>query len=102
MHPATRLRALFKEPRCVVAPGVADALAARLVALEGFDAVYMTGFGTSITRLGMPDVGLLTVSEMVDNAARIDGIDVRWPSGRQQIVTEAIPINTAFTITENR
>ena len=71
MHPATRLRALFKEPRCVVAPGVADALAARLVALEGFDAVYMTGFGTSITRLGMPDVGLLTVSEMVDNAARI-------------------------------
>jgi 2-methylisocitrate lyase-like PEP mutase family enzyme len=54
-----------------VAPGVADALAARLVAREGFDAVYMTGFGTSLTRLGMPDVGLLTASEMVDNASRI-------------------------------
>jgi len=54
-----------------VAPGVADAFAARLVALEGFEAVYMTGFGTSLTRLGMPDVGLLTASEMVDNAGRI-------------------------------
>jgi len=67
----TRLRALISRPGCVVAPGVADALAARLVALEGFDAVYMTGFGTSLTRLGMPDVGLLTANEMVDNAGRI-------------------------------
>ncbi|MGE5526329.1 MAG: isocitrate lyase/PEP mutase family protein [Rhodospirillaceae bacterium] len=66
-----RLRALLARPGCIIAPGVADALGARLVALEGFDAVYMTGFGTSLTRLGMPDVGLLTASEMVDNAMRI-------------------------------
>ncbi len=66
-----RLRALLARPGCIVAPGVADALAARLVALEGFDAVYMTGFGTSLTRLGAPDVGLLTATEMVDNASRI-------------------------------
>ena len=66
-----RLRALLAKPGCIIAPGVADALAARLVALEGFEAVYMTGFGTSLTRLGMPDVGLLTESEMVDNAMRI-------------------------------
>ena len=50
-----KLRALLRENRCIVAPGVADALAARLVALEGFEAVYMTGFGTSLTRLGMPE-----------------------------------------------
>ena len=67
----SRLRALISQPGCIVAPGVADALAARLVALEKFDAIYMTGFGTSLTRLGMPDVGLLTASEMVDNASRI-------------------------------
>ena len=67
----SRFRALIAKPGCVVAPGVADALAARLVALEGFDAVYMTGFGTSLTRLGQPDVGLLTATEMVDNATRI-------------------------------
>ena len=69
--PTTRLRQLLARPGCTVAPGVADALAAHLVAREGFDAVYMTGFGTSLTRLGMPDVGLLTASEMVDNAGRI-------------------------------
>ena len=69
--PARRLRALLSQPRCTIAPGVADALAARLVALEGFEAVYMTGFGTSLTRLGAPDVGLLTATEMIDNAARI-------------------------------
>jgi 2-methylisocitrate lyase-like PEP mutase family enzyme len=66
-----RLRRLLERPVCTIAPGVADALAARLVAREGFDAVYMTGFGTSLTRLGMPDVGLLTATEMIDNAGRI-------------------------------
>ena len=71
MHPATRLRQLLKVPGCLVAPGAADALAARLIARAGFETVYMTGFGTSLTRLGMPDVGLLTASEMVDNAGRI-------------------------------
>lgn len=71
MKPATRLRALLAENRCLIAPGVADAFAARLVAMEGFEVCYMTGFGTSLTRLGMPDVGLLTASEMVDNAYRI-------------------------------
>lgn len=71
MKPTTRLRQLISANRCVIAPGVADALAARLVALEGFEAVYMTGFGTSLTRLGMPDVGLLTATEMADNAGRI-------------------------------
>jgi 2-methylisocitrate lyase-like PEP mutase family enzyme len=54
-----------------MAPGVADPLFARLVAKHGFEAVYMTGAGTSATRLGMPDIGLLTMTEMVDNAARI-------------------------------
>ena len=67
----TRLKALISQSRCVIAPGVADALAARLEALEGFDVVYMTGFGTSITRLGQADVGLLTATEMIDNATRI-------------------------------
>ena len=67
----TQLRHLLAQPGCVVAPGVADAFAARLVKLEGFKALYMTGFGTSLTRLGVPDVGLLTASEMIDNASRI-------------------------------
>jgi len=71
MRPTTRLKQLLAQPGAVLAPGVADALNARLVAKHGFDAVYMTGAGTTATRLGMPDVGLLTMTEMVDNAGRI-------------------------------
>src|SRR5690349_2769055 len=55
----------------VLAPGCYDSLGARLVEEAGFSAVYMTGFGTAASRLGRPDVGLLTLSEMVDNAHRI-------------------------------
>ena len=55
----------------VLAPGCYDALGARLVVEAGFPAAYMTGFGSAASRLGRPDVGLMTLSEMVDNARRI-------------------------------
>jgi len=67
----TTLRRLISRPKLLLAPGVADAMNARIVAREGFEALYMTGGGTSATRLGLPDVGLLTMTEMVDNAQRI-------------------------------
>jgi 2-methylisocitrate lyase-like PEP mutase family enzyme len=54
-----------------MAPGAYDALSALLVEQAGFDAVYMTGFGTTAGLLGRPDVGLLTGSEMADNARRL-------------------------------
>ena len=54
-----------------MAPGAYDALSARLVEQAGFDVVYMTGFGTTASLIGRPDVGLLTGSEMVDNARRM-------------------------------
>jgi 2-methylisocitrate lyase-like PEP mutase family enzyme len=71
MKPTTTLRNLLARPGALMAPGVADALNARLVRKHGFEALYMTGAGTTAVRLGMPDVGLLTMTEMVDNAARI-------------------------------
>src|SRR3989338_2389432 len=92
-----RLRALLARPGCIVAPGVADAFAARLVAIEGFDAVYMTGFGTSLTRLGMPDVGLLTASEMIDNAGRIADAS-ELPVVADADTGYGNPINTRRTI----
>ena len=55
----------------VLAPGCYDALGARLVEEAGFTAAYMTGFGSAASRLGRPDVGLMTLPEMVDNARRI-------------------------------
>lgn len=71
MRNTTQLRHLLARPGALMAPGVADALNARLVKRHGFEALYMTGAGTTAVRLGMPDVGLLTMTEMVDNAARI-------------------------------
>jgi carboxyvinyl-carboxyphosphonate phosphorylmutase len=70
-EPRARLRELLSGPGPLVAPGAYDALSARLVEQAGFDAVYMTGFGTTASLLGRPDVGLLSGSEMVDNARRI-------------------------------
>ena len=69
--PRARLRQLLARNGTLMAPGVADALNARIVAKHGFEAVYMTGAGATAVRLGMPDVGLMTMTEMVDNAARI-------------------------------
>jgi carboxyvinyl-carboxyphosphonate phosphorylmutase len=66
-----RLRELLARPEPLAAPGAYDALSARLVEQAGFDVVYMTGFGTTASLAGRPDVGLLTGTEMVDNARRI-------------------------------
>lgn len=70
-RPTTTLRRLLGGPEFLIVPGVADCLNARLVTEAGFKAIYMTGAGTTAVRLGMPDVGLLTMDEMVDNASRI-------------------------------
>jgi len=66
-----RLRQLLAGPGPLVAPGAYDALSARLIERAGFDAVYMTGFGTAASMLGRPDVGLLGLGEMADSARRI-------------------------------
>src|ERR1700751_3115036 len=71
------LRECFDAGEMVLAPGCYDALGARLVEEAGFSAAYMTGFGSAASRLGRPDVGLMTLSEMVDNARRIaQAIDI--------------------------
>ena len=75
--PRARLRELMSGPAPLVAPGAYDALSARLIEQAGFDAVYMTGFGTTASLIGRPDVGLLSGAEMVDNARRIvSAVDV--------------------------
>ena len=66
----SRLRDLLARPEMIVAPFVFDCLQAKLAAAAGFDAVYMTGFGTAAAR-GYPDLGLLTMSEMAANARAI-------------------------------
>lgn len=69
--PGSRLRALIEADDILVAPGAYDAITARLIEAAGFEAVYMTGAGTVNARLGLPDNGLATMTEMAENAAAI-------------------------------
>lgn len=71
MRPTTRLRQLLAREKILVAPGAYDALVAKIIAKVGFEAIYMTGAGISYTCLGTPDIGLLTMTEMVQRAAYI-------------------------------
>jgi 2,3-dimethylmalate lyase len=71
MSMPSRLRKLLQQPGVHLTPSSTDALTARLIAEAGFEIAYMGGNATTASRLGVPDVGLLTMTEMVDNAARI-------------------------------
>ncbi|MBW2439849.1 MAG: methylisocitrate lyase [Deltaproteobacteria bacterium] len=66
-----RLRQLLSGEDILMAPGAHDALTARIAEMCGFDAVYMTGAGTVNTQLGMPDHSIITLTEMVQSAARL-------------------------------
>jgi 2-methylisocitrate lyase-like PEP mutase family enzyme len=65
---AARLRERLARGGILAAPGAPDSLTARLVQRAGFEAVYMTGFGATASRLGCPDIGLLTQTEMTTHA----------------------------------
>jgi 2,3-dimethylmalate lyase len=67
---AKRLRELLSGDEMLVAPFVYDAFQAKIAERTGFQAVYMTGFGTAASR-GFPDLGLLTMTEMVQNVHAI-------------------------------
>ncbi|MGH3388223.1 MAG: isocitrate lyase/PEP mutase family protein [Actinomadura sp.] len=73
----TRLRRLLSDPKILVAPGAYDGTGARLVQALDFQAVYLSGFATSASLLGEPDVGYLTMTQMVDRVAAIaDAVDL--------------------------
>ena len=69
-----RLRSLFENPGLIIAPGVFDCLTVRLAEKSGCAAAYMTGSGVSITRLGAPDIALLSFAEILDQAKRMADI----------------------------
>ena len=95
-----RLRELLAQPDLLVAPGAYDALSARLIAQAGFPAVYMTGFGTAASVLGQPDVGLLTMSEMVSPAAAVAAVIGERPLIADADTGYGNPINVRRTVHE--
>jgi methylisocitrate lyase len=77
MKKSTILRRRVERPEAIVIPGVYDGLSARICEMAGFEAVFHSGYGTAAARLGMPDVGLLTLSEMADSVRAISrSVDV--------------------------
>ena len=67
----TRLRELIARGPTLYVPGCYNAMSAKVLANAGFEAIYMTGYGTSLSLTGYPDVGLTTMGEMVANARYI-------------------------------
>jgi len=70
-RPTTRLRALIREQAPLIVPGCFSAMSARVIEHVGFEAVYMSGYGSSLSVTGLPDAGLMTLTEMAENARRI-------------------------------
>lgn len=69
----TRLRALLDKRELIVAPGVFDGISAHLTRRTGHVAAYMTGAGVAASGFGLPDIGLVTATEMADRVAMITG-----------------------------
>ena len=97
----------------LVLPGVYDALSARLAAEAGFRAVFLSGFAMAATRLGRPDIGLLTQTEVLDTARLVCAatpcpvivdIDTGWggPLNVERSVTELLRLGAAGCFLEDQ
>ena len=62
---STRLRSLLARGRTLYLPGCYNAMSAKVLEGAGFEAIYMTGYGTSLSLTGLPDVGLATMTELL-------------------------------------
>ena len=74
MTPRRTLRTLVEKKQGLVVPGAYDGISARLVQQAGFPVVYMTGYGTAASRLGLPDLGFAGLAEMADHARNIAAV----------------------------
>jgi 2-methylisocitrate lyase-like PEP mutase family enzyme len=71
LTPADRLRALLNQPGLLLMPGCHDAISAKLAEQAGFPIAFMSGFAVSAARLGLPDTGLISYGEMVEQGRNI-------------------------------
>ncbi len=98
-RPTTRLRQLIATGKPLVVPGCYNALTARILEHAGHPALYMTGYGTSLALLGLPDAGLATLTEMALNA-RLIASAVRVPVIADADTGYGNAINVVRTIEE--
>ncbi|MCX8214092.1 MAG: isocitrate lyase/PEP mutase family protein [SAR202 cluster bacterium] len=99
MNHVTALRELIEDPEIVVLPGAHDVLSAKLIEQAGFSAVFTSGFGLAASTLGMPDVGLLTMTETLDRVKRIvDAVSI--PVVADMDTGYGNPLNVVRTVYE--
>lgn len=98
---AGRLRAdLADKSKTLICPGIYDGITARMAINEGFEHIYMTGAGTAATRLGVPDLGLATMNDMVANARAIASLDRSVPLIADADTGYGGPLMVARTVQE--
>lgn len=77
MDKSTLLRQTLKKEKTILVPGIYDALSAKIAQRVGFDIIFHTGYGTAATLLGVPDIGLVSFSEMKERVSNIcNAVDV--------------------------
>jgi 2-methylisocitrate lyase-like PEP mutase family enzyme len=96
----TRLRAAIADDDVVIAPGVFDGISASLVSRVGFAAAYMTGAGVAASGFGLPDIGLLTQTEMVDRARMMVSVLGDVPLIADADTGYGAPLNVIRTVRE--
>ena len=74
MTPARRLRELLERDGALLVPGAYNPLVARILELEGFEAIYAGGYAAAAAGHGLPDIGLVTMSELTDHLSRISRV----------------------------
>lgn len=99
MSRAAQLRELLAGEELIVAPGVFDGISAALVGKVGFAAAYMTGAGVCASSQGLPDIGLLTLTEMAERASVLAGL-LEIPLIADADTGYGSPINVVRTVRE--
>jgi 2-methylisocitrate lyase-like PEP mutase family enzyme len=95
-----RFRELLAGQTLITAPGVFDGISASLVARTGFDAAYLTGAGTAASGCGLPDIGLVSQTEMVDKARMVVGVLGDIPLIADADTGYGAPLNVVRTVRE--
>ncbi|KAH8698857.1 Pyruvate/Phosphoenolpyruvate kinase-like domain-containing protein [Talaromyces proteolyticus] len=96
--PATKLRRKLESGEFILAPGVYDGFSARIALEVGFDVIYMTGAGTTASRLGHADLGIATLNDMRQNAEMIANLSTNTPLIADADTGYGGPIMVARTI----
>ncbi|HEY2206547.1 MAG TPA: isocitrate lyase/PEP mutase family protein [Pseudonocardia sp.] len=100
VSPRARLRELLGSGELITAPGVFDGISASLAARLGFSAAYLTGAGTAAAGFGLPDIGLVSQTEMVERVRMVTGVLGDIPLIADADSGYGAPLNVVRTVRE--